>query len=383
MRKGKAGKSGALFFGVLQAILHTCFLSYGAMGEPVSNRLENDRQILSEAGQCLREGRQEGEFYVIGRNYVPEGTVLESFYGDSLEYSNTLEETGSEDQEPYYKMRFAVKWKDTKEEEQEKPKEEGEEKRYWSIGDTVVRELDGRQYVFRCIDQNYKTKSTSGQAGALFLCDTVIPADTGSVYQYEKQEDGSYRYVFYPGPVVNFGDSSDYKYSKIRRWLKSQEGRVANSLWTDIGVSQSYVGRTESGSYSQLEEKELRSQYIGNQQMTDRLFILSVDEALAYKAYLWRFGIMPGEAEENPESQSGPFCKGYWLRSPSGGGTEEDNGMVYIVDLTDGSIRPEKGKPDEEQDGGHGEDQPGGEAEEWRITSSIGIRPAFVLAQQG
>lgn len=383
MRKGKAGKSGALFFGVLQAILHTCFLSYGAMGEPVSNRLENDRQILSEAGQCLREGRQEGEFYVIGRNYVPEGTVLESFYGDSLEYSNTLEETGSEDQEPYYKMRFAVKWKDTKEEEQEKPKEEGEEKRYWSIGDTVVRELDGRQYVFRCIDQNYKTKSTSGQTGALFLCDTVIPADTGSVYQYEKQEDGSYRYVFYPGPVVNFGDSSDYKYSKIRRWLKSQEGRVANSLWTDIGVSQSYVGRTESGSYSQLEEKELRSQYIGNQQMTDRLFILSVDEALAYKAYLWRFGIMPGEAEENPESQSGPFCKGYWLRSPSGGGTEEDNGMVYIVDLTDGSIRPEKGKPDEEQDGGHGEDQPGGEAEEWRITSSIGIRPAFVLAQQG
>ena len=382
MIKGKAGRYAVLFLTTAQAVIHACFLSYGAMGEIVSNRLENDRQILSAAGQCLREGKEEGEFYVIGKNYVPEGTVLESFYGDSLEYSNTVEETKSEDNETYYKMRFAVKWKDGKEEIQEDPKEEGQEKRYWSIGDTVVREIGGQRYIFRCIDQNYKTESTSGQTGALFLCDAVIPADTGSHYEYERQEDGSYQYVFYPGPVVNYGDFGDYKYSTIRQWLKAQEANITGALWTDIGVSQSYGGQTEQGSYSRLQEKGLRSHYIGNQQMTDRLFILSVEEALAYKEYLWRFGALSrDEAMENPDSQTGPFCKGYWLRNPVGDGAEEDNGMAYIVDLVNGMIRPEKRKPDEED--GYEEEGTDGQMAEWVVTSSTGIRPAFVLPQQG
>ena len=41
----------------------------------VENRLENDREILSAAGQCLRDGDTAAVFYVTGRNYVPEGTV--------------------------------------------------------------------------------------------------------------------------------------------------------------------------------------------------------------------------------------------------------------------------------------------------------------------
>lgn len=47
----------------------------------VENRLENDREILSAAGQCLRDGDTAAVFYVTGRNYVPEGTVLKNFYG--------------------------------------------------------------------------------------------------------------------------------------------------------------------------------------------------------------------------------------------------------------------------------------------------------------
>ena len=92
---------------------------------------------------------------------------------------------------------------------------------------------------------------------------------------------------------------------------------------------------------------------------------------------------MPGEAEENPESQTGPFCKGYWLRSPSGNGTKEDNGMVYIVDLVNGNIHPEKRKPDEATGDNYGGNQTDEQTEEWKVTSSVGIRPVFVLPQQG
>ena len=78
----------------------------------VENRLENDREILSAAGQCLRDGDTAAVFYVTGRNYVPEGTVLKNFYGDSLEYSVSLERTEWFQGEWLQTMRFAVKWKD-------------------------------------------------------------------------------------------------------------------------------------------------------------------------------------------------------------------------------------------------------------------------------
>lgn len=384
MKKRKIRRPWKVVVLTAQMLWHICFLSYGAMGEPVSNRLENDRQILSEAGQCLREGKREGEFYVTGRNYMPEGTVLESFYGDSLEYSNTLEEMEDTGGATHYKMRFAVKWKLDKEEEQDHPKEEGEEKQYWSLGDTVIREIGGQRYCFRCIDQNYKTRSTSGQTAALFLCDAVIPADWGSSYEYGKQDDGSYGYTFRPGPIVHFGDSNDYKYSKIRQWLKSQEEGVGGALWVHIGVEQSYTGQTETGGYSQLQEKNLHSYHIGSQQMTDRLFILSVEEALRYKEYLWNFGGMPESGrKENPESQTGAFSKGYWLRSPEGEGDASLGSKVYIVDLTDGTIRPEKSRPNEETDDSEEEHLLSRQKEEWMITSSIGVRPALALPQQG
>lgn len=356
-------------------VFHSRCVSYGAMGEEVSNRLENDRQILSAAGQCLREGLQEGEFYITGKNYVPEGTVLKSFYGDGLEYSNTLEKVAGQGKDTYHTVRFSVKWRGQEKGNTAEPKQEGEEKQYWRLGDTVTRKLGGTAYTFRCIDQNYQDGSTSGNVAALFLCDSVIPADTGSFYGYEKQETGGYAYVFHPGPVVDFGDSSEYKYSKIRQWLKSQEDGITGAVWVDIGVSRSCMGQTGQGCYSQLQEKDLRSCYIGSQQMTDRLFILSVEEALNYKDYLWRFGVTPQTGEENPESQYGSFGKGYWLRTPMGDGQGEDTKAAYIVDLVSGNIRPQ---PVRLEGGGAGQ-----QADERSQTSPIGIRPAFALPQRG
>jgi len=376
----KTKKYAALAFLSAGLAFHSCSVSYGAMGEEIVNRLENDRQILSAAGQCLREGKQEGEFYITGRNYMPEGTILKNFYGDLLEYSSTLEQSSKEGADICHKVRFAVKWQEEEKETATKPKQEGEEKQHWNLGDTIARELGGITYTFRCIDQNYQNGSASETIAALFLCDSVIPADMGSFYEYEKQEDGSYQYVFHPGPIINFGASGEYKYSKIRQWLKSQEGQTASAVWADIGISRNYMGQTEEGSYSQLQEKALRSHYIGNQQMTDQLFILSVEEALKYKEYLWRFGVMPQDgAKENPESQYSPFKKGYWLRTPMGNGSGEDTKKVYIVDLINGNIHPQSIQL-EESSNKHGFYE---QEEEWANTSSIGIRPAFALMQKG
>lgn len=392
--KNRIKKRTVVIFLAAGMVLRACSVSYASPqenGEPedgsrdaavwrytgnhlcITNRLENDRQILSAAGQCLREGRAEGEFYVVGKNYAPEGTVLETFYGDSLEYSSTPESSYEQDGDLFQVVRFAVQWdldsepedSDFQENSQKEP-----EKRYWRLGDTVTRKLGGKSYTFRCIDQNYQSRHDSEETAALFLCDCVIPADTGSGYTYEKQTDGSYEYIYHTGPIAEFGDTSEYKYSKIRRWLKSEEGQLEDGLWVNIGVNQSCLGQTGKGSYSQFRDDAFQAYPMGNQQMTDRWFILSLEEAVKYRQYLWRFGVMPGEKEENPESQIGPFCKGYWLRTPMGDGSGEDSGCVYMVDLVNGTIRPQAGKA-------------GMNAEMNETISSTGVRPAFALPQQG
>lgn len=51
----------------------------------------------------------------------------------------------------------------------------------------------------------------------------MIPANYGSEYSYLPDEAGTMSQVFHPGPVVNFGDESDYKYSKIHNWLSEHQ----------------------------------------------------------------------------------------------------------------------------------------------------------------
>ena len=58
------------------------------------------------------------------------------------------------------------------------------------------------------------------------------------------------------------------------------------------------------GMYSQLQKSDLKGSHIGNQKLTGRLFILSVDEALKYSKWLWRFD---GSEKENPQSRSECF----------------------------------------------------------------------------
>lgn len=256
-----------------------------------------------------------------------------------------------------------------------------EAKMRWSLGDTVVREIDGETYRFRCIDENYSDEMEYHRQAALFLCDTVVPANYGSRYEFETPDDKEHGYVYVPGPIVNFGTSCDYKYSAVRRWLKSAEQSMDGAEPVNIGVSRAYTGSTTEGVYSSF-SGGLAGSYIGSQKMTDQLFILSVDEAFKYREWLWRFD---GAKEENPESQYGPFSKGYWLRSPAGDCGNLDTGLVYIVDLVNGNIHPAPVVPAKQSTKNITNlsgDRKDAEDLEVQLTGTTGVRPAFVLPQR-
>lgn len=322
----------------------------------VGNRDQNDIRILSMTGQCLATG-QEQAFYAVGKNYVPEGSVLPAVFGDRVEYSGTVECRLEQGGDVYALTRFAVRPVENEEDEDGAgdgaPPEKGDgvspEKSYWNTGDSVIREIDGTGFRFRCIDQDYR-------GNALFLCDSVIPANTGSRYRYGPGGEGAHEYVFEPGPIVNFGGSSEYRDSPIRKWLKGLEEQFPGALTVNAGVTESYVGRTGSGTFDRFDQAAFRSKAMGSQRLMDRVFLLSMEEAWKYRDHLW-----------DVEETASAFARGYWLRSPMSG----DPGYVYVVDLEDGSIHPQPVRPD-----GSAEDR------ELAVTSPMGVRPAFVLPQR-
>lgn len=242
-------------------------------------------------------------------------------------------------------------------------------KKHWNPGDTVIREIDGEPFCFRCIDGDYQDEFGYHRGAALFLCDTVIPANHGSRYEFETSGDSSHGYVFYPGPIVNFGSSGEYKYSSVRSWLNASGDGTIGEEPINTGVFRAYSGCTPDKLFRHFSNGTLRGDYIGSQKMTDRIFILSVDEAFRYREWLWRF---EGAQEENPESQYGAFCKGYWLRNPAGDRENYDTDFVYIVDLINGNIHPSPIAPVGVEDT---------EDAELQVTGTIGVRPAFVLPQ--
>ena len=199
----------------------------------------------------------------------------------------------------------------------------------------------------------------------------MIPASTGSSYRWERKEDGTYEYVFYPGPLVCFGEDGEYRNSRIRAWLKEAEGQYADYVPVDTGVDTFFTGATQEGSFRQLDAADLTAVPAQDQQMTDQLFLLSLEEALEYRQYLWQFGEETGE-NENPETQIGNFCRGYWLRTAYGADSSKTPEAAYVVDLVSGSIHPQAAKA-EGEDGGD---------PELAVTVPFGVRPAFALRQQ-
>lgn len=217
----------------------------------------------------------------------------------------------------------------------------------WNIGDVQARTIGGVTYLFRCIDDNYKDKTNTSKRMALFLCETVIPADI-----IDNPTTENYETLF-------FGDDNNYKFSDVNQWLVDNSQDVLFSISSvNVGVDSSYSGSTGENKFSQLNERDLRkTNFSQTQTMYSDLFILSVEEALEYKNYLWKF---EDSSMENPNTQIRPYCLGYWLRTPETG-TDD---MIYSVNLQNGTIEPVSVKATEGND-----------------YSVMGIRPAFVMPQ--
>lgn len=201
------------------------------------------------------------------------------------------------------------------------PADEAPEAVHYNIGDVQVRAIGDKFYLFRCIDDDYEDALGNSQKLALFLCDSVIRSDNQGTSK-----------------KMNFGDNNNYKYSKVREWLlKNAKDDFLHDTY--IGITNSYIGSTRTGAYEQFSESSLLGQSRLFQQLEDRVFILSVDEAIKYKDYLWKFN---GSEENNPESQVSAYSKGYYLRTPQDSGiTDFRYGEgIYTVSLVDGNIRP-------------------------------------------
>lgn len=216
----------------------------------------------------------------------------------------------------------------------------------WSYGDLQVREIGNQRYLFRCIDEDYRGADDTHRKAALFLCDSVIRADVDSSPDALR--------------VLSFGTDNNYKKSDVRSWLSEHSSDVLFGLEPIYtGVNTAYSGSTGEGTFGQADVSLMKPHAIGFQLLDDRLFCLSVEEALRYRDELWRFD---GSDKDNPETQISPYSGGYYLRTPvvyrDAEGSFCYSDAVYAVDLNRGNIHAV----------GTG-------------STDIGIRPAFALPQ--
>ncbi|MDW2798772.1 DUF6273 domain-containing protein [Clostridium boliviensis] len=193
---------------------------------------------------------------------------------------------------------------------------------HYSLGDIQAGIIGKRIYLFRCIDEDYEDTMGNSQKTALFLCDSVIRSD-----------------IIGASKKLNFGDSNNYKYSNVREWL--QKNAVDSIFLSDtcVGITKAFLGSTRRGMYDQLNESGLTGYGRLYQSMNDKIFILSVEEGLRYRDYLWKFN---GSDINNPKSQISAYSKGYYLRTPQDGGPNDFRygEGIYTVSLTDGNIQP-------------------------------------------
>lgn len=226
--------------------------------------------------------------------------------------------------------------------------DEGIRTGHWNVGDMQARYIGDKLYLFRCVSDNWTDKTNTDKSLALFLCDTVIPANEGMGYDdITGLQDTRF-----------FGENNNYKYSIINEWLTDHAGDTGNLITTNIGIQNEYSGSTKDRGYENLDVRDLTRYTRSNPQvMYSKLFIPSVEEAIAMKDYLWKFN---GSDKNNASEITTPYCRQYWLRTPEYGTSD----MVYCVNLETGKIEPISVK-----------------AKDADNYSSTGIRPMYVVEQ--
>ena len=218
------------------------------------------------------------------------------------------------------------------------PDPEGEaERNFWRTGDVQLREVNGVWYRFCCIDDDYADGNSNYQNQALFLCETVIRSDIEST---DSQRE-----------ILPFGENSNYKYSQIRQWLLQAAGagpEAPSLVYT--GVNTAFEGKTTDGTFFGSGGEGLSVHEIPLQVINDRMFLLSVEEAIQYPQ-AWE-----------AKGTGSAYSRGYWLRTPGfsvdAEGNYQDGTASYVVDLERGCLRQADVS-----------------------NTSFGIRPAYCLPQ--
>ena len=307
---------------------------------------------LISAFSALSDGRMH-EVWVIGKGIIPVGTCLKAAFGESVIYSNDEMDVFVKGGTEYRVHRFVMQKRDNGKEDgsSEETHKDPHTPNHWEEGDETEAAVGGNRYCFTCIDSDYG-------GGALFLCNTVIPADFGSEYADE---------YLSPGPLSFFGTTNDYRTSGIKAFLDLYGAPFMKD--TVIKINESASGSTKEGKYGNTTGSGIQSCSIGYRQMTGEMFILSLDEALTYTDWLWKFN---GSDTDNPKTVTGPFASAYWLRTPYGSaGDYADSGMVYVVDLEKGNIHPASVMPTVKTGDNYTD-----------MFTAVGIRPAFVLENE-
>lgn len=310
---------------------------------------EQCRRLLMELVSMSEIGERQ-EWYLTGEDYEPETLVIAQMFPDAVNISNTVVREYQKNGHQYVTCRIGVE-RDVKNGDRGESSLPGSSEiggsgigkediqgRKWSVGDVRSLQLGDQIYQFRCVDDDYGGNSEYRKC-ALFLCDTVIRSDVDST---ETQKN-----------ILTFGKLNNYKTSYVRKWLEEKrEENSDNLLAVPTGVRSAYLGATVPGTFAEFSENGFLYHDLLYQDVQDKLFLLSLEEAFLYKEHLW-----------NVKGGQSAYSRGYWLRTPAFS-TGEDGKFTYgpweyAVDLEKGCIRPV-----DVNDG------------------SIGIRPAFCLPQE-
>ena len=314
--------------------------------QPFANQYvpENGYQVES-AEQCRRllmevvSGVPHGERYeytITGKDYEPESLIIAQMFPDAINISNTKVKEYQENGHRYVTCKIGFERSQGREDDHVEIAG-GIIGRHWKIGDFRCWERGGENYLFRCIDDDYCSDSDD-RIFALFLCETVIRSDVDST-ESERE-------------ILTFGSTNNYKTSEIRKWIQTNVKDPGEHLVSvNTGVNTAYLGATIPGTYDEFSTSGLLRHELYPQMAEDEVFLLSLEEAIQYKEFLWEL-----------DGGGTPYSHGYWLRTPSYSIGENGafcyGSWAYVVDLEKGCIRPA-----EVSDG------------------SIGIRPAFCLPQ--
>lgn len=337
----------------------------------VSNAREYGRLLMETVSSVY--GRERHEFYVTGEDYEPDTLIIAQMFPEIINISNTKILEYEENGKRYVTCRIGFErrpeedicshqWKTESLEEESclwggkerlscelcgkeqiistappghvdkngdtfcdrcKDRIEGEqeaERKYWTTGEIQSREIGGKTYKFRCVDDDYSVNHSDNQKYALFLCEAVIRSDVDSTDSKRK--------------IITFGKTNNYKTSDARKWLLESGKTSGKGLaFVNTGVNSAFFGKTEEGTFMEFLDTELSKKELPVQVVMDQWFLLSLEEALKYRDILWE--ISGGES---------PYSQGYWLRTPAFM-EESSNEFVYgeweyAVDLVQGCIRP-------------------------------------------